>query len=290
LTTVAIIGPGAIGATVAAWLAQDPALKITLCARTRFAKLEVDTPAGKLTAAPPIVTDPAHAEPADWVLIATKTYDADATARWFPALMQSNTRFAVLQNGVEHIARFAPYLDAARIVPVVVDLPAERKAPGIVHQRRLGGVLAPNIADGADFAALFANTQIEARTTGDFVSAMWRKLCVNCAGAVFALTMQPPRIVARESIAALMCALMEESLAVACAEGASIEASFPDSVINGYRAAASDAINSMHGDRIAGRPMEIDARNGVIVRLGAKHGIATPLNAAMVALLEACAG
>jgi len=33
--------------------------------------------------------------------------------------------------------------------------------------------------------------------------------------------------------------------------------------------------------------MEIDARNGVIVRLGAKHGIATPVNALMVALLEA---
>jgi 2-dehydropantoate 2-reductase len=43
----------------------------------------------------------------------------------------------------------------------------------------------------------------------------------------------------------------------------------------------------MHADRLAGRPMEIDARNGVIVRRGAAHGLATPLNALMADLLQA---
>ena len=37
----------------------------------------------------------------------------------------------------------------------------------------------------------------------------------------------------------------------------------------------------------AGRAMETDARNGVIVRLGRRHGIATPINQMIVALLEA---
>ena len=44
---------------------------------------------------------------------------------------------------------------------------------------------------------------------------------------------------------------------------------------------------SLHADRLAGNPMEIDARNGVIVRLGAKHGIATPMNRTLVTLLGA---
>jgi ketopantoate reductase len=43
----------------------------------------------------------------------------------------------------------------------------------------------------------------------------------------------------------------------------------------------------MLADRRAGRPMEIDARNGVIVRYGREHGIPTPMNALMVAMLEA---
>jgi 2-dehydropantoate 2-reductase len=47
-----------------------------------------------------------------------------------------------------------------------------------------------------------------------------------------------------------------------------------------------DSVNSILADRLAGRPMEIDARNGVVVRLGAKHGVPTPLNAFAAALLE----
>jgi 2-dehydropantoate 2-reductase len=46
-------------------------------------------------------------------------------------------------------------------------------------------------------------------------------------------------------------------------------------------------VNSLLADRLAGRPLEIDARNGVIVRLGQQHGIATPLNGMAVAILEA---
>jgi len=53
------------------------------------------------------------------------------------------------------------------------------------------------------------------------------------------------------------------------------------------RRGSRDGENSMLADRRAGRPMEIDARNDVIVRLGRKHGIATPMNALLVALLEA---
>jgi 2-dehydropantoate 2-reductase len=56
--------------------------------------------------------------------------------------------------------------------------------------------------------------------------------------------------------------------------------------VAGARRAPADAENSMVADRRAGRPMEIEARNGVIVRLGKAHGIETPMNALMVALLE----
>ena len=81
--------------------------------------------------------------------------------------------------------------------------------------------------------------------------------------------------------------LIGECVAVARAEGAKLPDSTVETVMNAYRNAPRDSINSLHGDRLAGRPMEIDARNGVIVRLGAKHGIPTPANQAIVALLTA---
>ena len=42
----------------------------------------------------------------------------------------------------------------------------------------------------------------------------------------------------------------------------------------------------MYFDRLAGRPLEADARNGVIVCLGKKHGIPTPVNETLFALLQ----
>ncbi|HWU13175.1 MAG TPA: ketopantoate reductase C-terminal domain-containing protein, partial [Caulobacter sp.] len=87
--------------------------------------------------------------------------------------------------------------------------------------------------------------------------------------------------------AEIMRALVGECVAVGRVEGADLPSDLPQTVVEGYRAGPPDGINSLHADRAAGRPMELDARNGVIVRLGARHGIATPVNTMMVALLEA---
>ena len=84
-----------------------------------------------------------------------------------------------------------------------------------------------------------------------------------------------------------MRGLIRECIAVGRAEGADLPDGLADDVVAGYRAGPADSVNSMLADRLAGRPMEIDARNGVIVRLGTRHGIATPLNAMAATLLRA---
>jgi 2-dehydropantoate 2-reductase len=287
VTTIAVIGPGAVGGTVAAWLAQDPALRVTLCARTPVDRLQLDTPAGPITASPEVLTDPAQARAVDWVLVAVKAYDSSAAAVWLPHLLGPETRLAVLQNGVEHRARFAPFLPEPRIIPAVVDIPAERTALGRIRQRRNGSMLVPAGQGGDHFTRLFAHTPIEVATTPDWTTAAWRKLCLNSAGAVSALTLQPAGVVERPAIAALMRDLAEECAAVGRAVGADLPPDIAAQVVESYRSAPPDSINSMHADRLAGRPMEIDARNGVIVRLGRTHGVPTPANAAVAALLEA---
>jgi 2-dehydropantoate 2-reductase len=188
---VAIVGPGAIGGTVGAWLAQSADISVTLCARTPVERLRVETPDRVIEAAPRVVLSAADAKPVDWALIATKAYDAETAAAWLPALLAPSTRVAVLQNGVEHIARFARFIAAERIVPVIVDISAERRGPGDIRQRRHGSLLAPAGENGAAFVELFSHGPVAASTTDDFASAAWRKLCINCGGAIFALSGNP---------------------------------------------------------------------------------------------------
>ena len=70
--SILLVGPGAIGATLAAWLAQDDRNEISVAVRTPIESLEVTTPQGIIRAAPRVLTDPAQAKHVDWILVATK--------------------------------------------------------------------------------------------------------------------------------------------------------------------------------------------------------------------------
>jgi 2-dehydropantoate 2-reductase len=287
MASILLIGPGAIGATLAAWLFQDDRHDVAVAARTPFDSIEVQTPQGVIRANPRVFTDASQVSAVDWVLVATKAYDSDAAARWFGQACGPATRVAVIQNGVEQVERFANYLDRSRIVPVMIDLPADRLAPGRVKQNGPGKIVVPSGRNGSDFVALFGKTKVDAQVTDDFKTAVWKKLCLNSAGAVCAALKEPARIAHHDGVADIMRAIVRECVAVGRAEGATIEDSMPDDIVARTRKAPRESTNSMLVDRLNGRKMEIDARNGVIVRLGRKHGIAAPMNALMVAMLEA---
>ena len=288
MTTIALIGPGAIGGTVAAWVAQDPALKITVCARTPLDDIRVETPNGVIAAKPTVLTDPADAIPVDWVLVATKTYDVEATRPWLERLVVQGTRVAIIQNGVEHVQLFQHLVPAGRLVPVIINLPAVRNAPGRIVQNRQGFIWVPAGRNGEEFVALFAHTEIEAVADGDFVSRAWIKLCGNCGAIVPSLTLRATGPVWSDDLEAIVRGLAEECAAVGRAEGAIIPQSVVDGVVDNARNSAEGSIaGSLHADRLAGHQMEVDARNGVIVRLGEKHGIPTPMNRVLVTLLTA---
>lgn len=286
MSRIAVIGPGAIGGIVAAWLIAA-GHEVIVCARTPFATLTVSHPEGTLVSTPRVLVDPAEADIADIVIVATKAYDAAATAPWLAALVGVETSVAIFQNGVEHVARFSGLVDPARLIPAVVDIPAERTAPGVIVQRRAGTIILPEGVAAKTFAALFDDSPIAASLTDDFQTVAWRKLALNVAGIVSAITLRPASVARDPNGAAAMRALVAECIAVGRAEGADLPDTLADAVIANTRAADPGSINSLHADRLAGRPMEIDARNGVVVRLGAKHGIATPANALAIALLSA---
>jgi len=287
MASILLVGPGAIGATLAAWLCQDDRHQVTVAVRTAFDSLEATTPSGVIRARPQVITDAAQARPVDWILVATKAYDSEAATAWFPRASHARTRLAVIQNGVEHVQRFEKHFDRGRIVPVMIDLPAERLAPGRTVQRGPAHLVVPAGDSGAAFLALFAHANFDAKQTDDFTTAVWKKLCLNSAGAVPAVVARPNGIAHHGGVAQIMRDIVGESVAVGRAEGAKLEDAIPDEIVERTRKAPRDSGNSMYADRMAGRPMEYDARNGVIVRLGRKHGIAAPMNALMVALLEA---
>jgi 2-dehydropantoate 2-reductase len=260
---------------------------MTLAARTPFNRLIVETDDRILESSPKLIREPVDVGSPDWVLVATKTYDVESAAAWLRPLVRSETRVAIMQNGVEHLSRFSCHFPPERLLPVMVDIPAERDAPGRIRQRGKGKMEVPAGADGQAFVDIFSKTALEVRQVEDFTTALWRKLCINVAGAVSALADEPASVAWREPAADVMRALVRECAAVAGAEGALLDDTVMDAVVDHYRNSPPDSLNSLHADRRAGRRMEWDARNGVVSRLARKHGLATPVSDTVSALLAA---
>ena len=287
MARIAIVGVGAIGSVTAALLQQAGGHELLLCTRRPMFGLSVETPDGLVKVQASFVNNPSEAFEVDWVIVSTKAYDVAGAAKWLEQLCLNRAPVAVLQNGVEHRERFALYVPMEKILPVMVDCPAERHSPDSVQQRGAMHLKVPDNVLGRDFVKLFAGTPADATTVPDFLSVVWRKLCFNSAGVLSALVLQPAGVVRGEALGDVALQIIRECAAVARAEGANLEENVADVVLAAQRAAPADSINSMLADRQADRPVEIDARNGVIVRLGRKHGIATPANSMAVALMEA---
>ena len=135
MARVAIVGVGAIGGVLAALLDATGLHELTLCTRRPLVALTVRTPEGVVVVKARNLTDPAQAEPVDWIVIASKAYDAESTAQWLPRLMADNAPVAVAQNGVEHRERFVPWVKQDQLLPVVVQISVDRQADGTMWQR-----------------------------------------------------------------------------------------------------------------------------------------------------------
>jgi 2-dehydropantoate 2-reductase len=289
MARIAIVGVGAIGGVLAGLLEASGGHELTLCTRRPLPGLVVETPDGIVRVRAHNATTPQETGHVDWILVATKTYDAATSAAWFPSLAGPDTQLAVIQNGVEHRENFAGLFAAERILPVVIDVPAERRPDGSVLQRAGAVMRVEDSPAGAAFTGLFSGSKAQIELTPDFLSAAWRKLCINAAGVISALTLKPAGILRDEALGEVALGIIAECVAVGRAEGADLDDAIGQRILAGYRAGSPDSINSLLADRLAGRATEIDARNGVIVRRGLKHNIPTPLNSMAVALLKGMA-
>lgn len=288
--TVAVVGLGSIGGIAAACLAEAGRHDIIGCARKPIDNLTLERPGRTVTPPLPIITDPAEATPADWVLVVTKTQDTTAAAPWLARLCTRSTRVAVLQNGIDHVERVAPLANGATVVPVIVYYNGERLAPDRVRMRVAGDhdLAVPDDAGGRAFAALAAGTPLRVLVEPDFVTLKWRKLLLNAvANPITALTMQRQAVLRRPDIHALCLDVLDETVKVARADGATLPDDEPRLAMERLLQFSPELGTSMYFDRMAGRSFEVEALTGAVVAAGERHGIATPLNRVFLALLRA---
>jgi len=235
----------------------------------------------------PLLTDPGRVDGlAEWVLLAVKAHQTPGAAGWLSALCGPETVVAVLQNGIDHAERVGPLVGDGEVLAVVNWCPVEPVAPVRVRQRDALRLAVPAGAAGEGLAALLGD-HAQVTVGGAFELESWRKLCANAVSGVMALAGRPAEIFALDDVRAVARALAYECAAVARAEGVELTDRDADDVIAWLEALPKDAGSSILTDRLADRELEWEARNGVIGRLGRRHGVATPVSDTVSALLHA---
>lgn len=297
---VAVYGSGAVGGYFGGRLAFGGS-DVQFVARgdnltvMRERGLDVESVFGDIHLDPAVfgvTDDPASIGPSDIVLFTVKSYDTDAAARRLAPLLHSRTGVISLQNGIDNEERIAAQIGKEHVLGGAAFLFAHRAGPG--HIRHTGparivfGEMDGRRSDRAKaFLAECERAGIAADITPDVHVALWSKFVFLCAQAGLTAATREPIGVIRETpeTAALLRRVMEEVAALGRAEGVALP---DDLVARQLEFAASldfHGRSSMYDDMVAGRPMELEALLGEVVRRGLRAGVATRVSQMLYGVL-----
>lgn len=293
---IAVVGMGAVGTALAGALACA-GHDVVACGRRPLSTIEVTD--GEAATTHPVrwAAEPGDVGPAALTILATKIHDTAGAADWLAASTSEGGDVLVAQNGVDQAERVGPLIGAARsetrpggvVVPALVYINAERTAPGVVRTRRTDcDLVVPGHEEAAPVADLLAGAGLAVERSADFATAAWRKMLTNVsANPITALTGRRVEVLAEQQAAELAMRVLTETVAVANAEGASLDDADARDVLTWLQTLAPGSTTSMLQDREAGRPLEYDGLTGTVVRLGDRHGIDVGANRTLLSLLSA---
>ncbi|GAA2747018.1 hypothetical protein GCM10010440_41140 [Kitasatospora cinereorecta] len=292
-STVAVLGPGGVGGLLAALLSRAGHRVICIAREETAAVLRRDgirvrsRQFGEFTAA--VEADTELRERVDLCLVTVKSTALSAAHDRVPPRLLADGVLVPLLNGVEHIDTLRGRFGPDRVVPAVVRVEATRTAPGVVeHGSPFVEIdLAGERERLGPAAALLTDAGVTTRVLADENAALWGKLAFLAPFALLTTRYRQPIGAVRTERRGELAALVGETVAVARACGAPMSA---EDVLRRYDAFPADSRSSMQRDAEAGRPLELDAIGGALLRAAGRHGVPVPSTGRLVTELASLPG
>jgi 2-dehydropantoate 2-reductase len=296
-----VLGAGAVGGAIGGRLAQHGHSAVLIARGAHYEAirdrgLRLESPDDTATIRLPAVDDPSKIEWAagDVVVLATKTHDTEAALAHLASCAPRDVPLVCAQNSVANEPMAAQRFDA--VYGVFVWCPTDFLTPGVVRIwcAPTSGIL--NIGrypSGIDptaeaIAAAFRQSSFYAEAKADIMRWKYRKLLSNLGNAVEALCGPAARgsgIAQRARKEALACYAAAGISSVADDEenAAALEREVQARTIDGVERRGGSSWQSL--ERRLGS-IETDYLNGEVVRMGARYGVPTPVNALLQYLAQ----
>ena len=290
---VAIVGAGGVGGYFGGRLARAGE-DVVFIARGEHLRaittsgLKVDSINGDFHVDPASATDdPASVGEVDYVLVAVKSWQLPEAIETMRPMVGDKTSIVPLQNGVEAPGQLSRAFGAGRVLGGLCSVISMLSGPG--HVRHVGAD--PSIAfgeldhsrseRGERLKDSFSRAEgVQVKVPADIHVAMWNKFILIAPwSGVGALTRAPIGVTrSLPETRSLLKRAMEEIHTLARARGIAMERESIEQAMGFLDDLPREGIASMQRDILAGRPSELDAQNGAVVRLGKEAGVSTPVH------------
>lgn len=280
MITIAIIGPGAVGTSIAMALANTSVQVDLLGKRDETLTFhEYATSEQHAVSVKALKHTNTHY---DWLIVAVKTTQLDAILADIERLCHKDTRIILAQNGYGQRDKIThPY-----VYPAVVYISGQKTYPHVTHFRDYRLHVQDDHHTRA-LAQILASSKLELTLERNIEHNIWYKLLVNLGiNTVTALGRDTSKVLKHPSMAQLCRNLIDEGLRVAQADGLQFEPSLTDDIMTIYKGYPEDMGTSMYYDLTHQKPLEIDAIQGYIQKRAQLHHIATPHLDTAFALLQ----
>jgi 2-dehydropantoate 2-reductase len=296
---IAVIGTGAVGSLFAANLSllDDVEVWAFDLNELHVAAINRDglrlSGAGNVVGRPRATSDAAKLPSCDFGIVATKAMHTESAIAATAHAFADGGFVATVQNGIGNEETIAGHVE--RVIRGTTFPAGKLLEPGHVQWDVKGDTTLGPYDERTSFdeverlADACTRAGMPAQAVEDARGPQWRKVIFNAStnpiGALTGLT--HGRVCERPDLRALVTGLVDEGKAVAAAQGIELDAD-PEELID--HAARPEVAyghkESMLQDVEARRQTEVDYLNGGIVRFGEEHGVPTPLNAAIQALVK----
>jgi 2-dehydropantoate 2-reductase len=288
---IVVMGAGGVGGYYGALLAQEGhdvlffARGAHRAAMLAAGQLQVHSVHGDLLVSPVrIVDDPRGLPPADWILVAVKTFDSEDAARTIRPLVGPTTTVTSLQNGIDAAERIGAVIGPDHLLGAATWISSYIDSPGIIRQvspfrRVVLGEFDGSITSRAQqIAEALSAAGVDVSVTEDIGRVLWTKFlfisAISGLGAVTRLPVGDYRQVPASR--RLLRQLMEEVRAVAQAAGVLLAPEVVDETMSLVDSSPADMKASLQRDVESGRPSELESMIGVLVERGSALGVPTP--------------
>ncbi len=295
---IAIMGAGAVGGFFGAKLVAASYDVAFIARGAHLAAMQregliIESFAGNLHVRDPLFTDdPTEVGIADLILFSVKSYETESAAQALEPMVGEKTVILSLQNGIDNADKIAHIWGVRRTLAGVVYIGSQLSYPGTI-KHSAGGRIVFGEFDGRVHETtkaveqVLSSAQIPCEINAEIRKAQWQKLLWNapfCAISCLARA-TAKEIAESDSLTMLALDCMAEVKEAANTVSIDLDPALFDETLN-FSSSLGEFKPSMLQDLEAGKPLEFEAFNGIVVSLLQQAGKQAPTNQVFYRVLK----